>query len=77
MRAVLDFLDGAGWFVLLLVLLVLTWMLASCVAAPPRRDAALRAAPRAVRPGQWWQTGHGWHTGIAATPRKTRNGFRC
>jgi hypothetical protein len=64
MRAVLDFLDGAGWFVLLLAILLLTWMLRRSLLG--RRGATLHCGLRldGARPRRWWQTS-GWHTGIA------------
>jgi hypothetical protein len=64
MRAVLDFLDGAGWLVLILVLLLLAWMLRRSLLR--RRGATLHCGLRlhGGRPRRWWQA-NGWHTGIA------------
>jgi len=65
MRAVLDFLDGAGWVGLLVLILFLTWVLRRELLR--RRGATLHCGLRldGAAPRRPWQSGHGWHTGIA------------
>ena len=77
MRAVLDFLDGAGWFVLLLGLLVLTWMLRRSLLG--RRGATLHCGLRldGCAPAQVVANQRLAHRDRPLHPGRPSSGSRC
>ncbi len=71
MRVVLDFLDGAGWIVVLAVVLLVAFVTRRSVVR--RRGATLHCG---LRMGTSVSS-RGWHTGMARYTATTLSGFGC